>query len=71
MEINFEKSVLFTEVNGCLLVEVSAKKSAAFENLFGNLSFSRIGRVTANPFLSIANVKVPVNELITAFNTTF
>jgi phosphoribosylformylglycinamidine synthase len=71
MELNLDDSSLFTEANGCLLVEVSAKKSAAFENLFVNLSFSRIGRVTANPFLSIANVKVPVNELLTAFNTTF
>jgi phosphoribosylformylglycinamidine synthase subunit PurSL len=58
----------FTEVNGCLLVEVSSKDASAFESQFIDLPFGKIGIVISEPILKIANVEVPVDELVHAFN---
>ncbi len=60
---------MFTEVNGCLLVEVSPANTAAFENQFTNLPFIKIGEVTSKPILKISNVEIPVEELVHAFNS--
>ena len=60
---------IFTEVNGCLLAEVSPSNITAFENQFANLPFTKIGTVTAEPTLKIANEEIPVEELVHAFNT--
>jgi phosphoribosylformylglycinamidine synthase len=60
---------MFTEVNGCLLVEVSPANAAAFENQFTNLPFTKIGKVTSEPILKISNVDIPVEELVHAFNS--
>jgi phosphoribosylformylglycinamidine synthase subunit PurSL len=68
VELNIESSALFTEVNGCLLVEVSPASSPAFENQFANLPFSKIGKVASNPTLKISNVEIAVDELVHAFN---
>jgi phosphoribosylformylglycinamidine synthase II len=61
-------AALFTEVNGCLLVEVSPVNAAAFENQFTDLPFNKIGEVTSNPVLKISNVEIAVDELVHAFN---
>ena len=59
---------LFTEVNGCLLVEVSPEKADAFEKQFINLPYSRIGQVTSDPIFKIAGEEIPVSDLVHAFN---
>jgi phosphoribosylformylglycinamidine synthase len=59
---------LFTEVNGCLLVEVSSEKADSFEMQFADLPFSKIGEVTSHPILKIANEEISVSELVYAFN---
>ncbi len=59
----------FAEVNGCLLVEVSPEKADAFEKQFANLPYSKIGEVTSDPILKIANEEISVSELVRAFNT--
>ncbi|HEX9838189.1 MAG TPA: phosphoribosylformylglycinamidine synthase subunit PurL, partial [Anaerolineales bacterium] len=68
MELDIEESTLFSEVNGCLLVEVSPVNASAFENQFANLPFNRIGKVTSTSILKIANDEISVDELVHAFN---
>ncbi|MBK8821960.1 MAG: hypothetical protein IPN58_04930 [Anaerolineales bacterium] len=67
MEIN-TTSNLFTEVNGCLLVEVTPSNTSAFETQFSNLPITKIGTVTTNPILKFADIEIPVEELVHAFN---
>ncbi len=59
---------LFTEVNGCLLVEVSPKDAAEFEQGFAGLPLVKIGEVTTDPSLKIEDVEIPLHELVKAFN---
>ncbi len=59
----------FTEVNGCLLVEVSPANAAAFEAQFANLPFEKIGEVTSNPILKLGEQEIPVEDLVHAFNS--
>ncbi|NOT06455.1 MAG: phosphoribosylformylglycinamidine synthase subunit PurL [Anaerolineales bacterium] len=61
-------SNLFTEVNGCLLVEVTPFNIPVFENQFASLPFTKIGTVTTEPILKLANIEIPVNELVHAFH---
>jgi phosphoribosylformylglycinamidine synthase len=68
MEISIEAPDVFNEVNGCLLVEVSAENTSAFENQFTHLPFNKIGKVTSNPVFKISNVEIAVDELVHAFN---
>ena len=68
MEINITSN-FFTEFNGCLLVEVSPTDIPAFEQQFANLPFTKIGTVTNKPILKFADVEIPVEELVNAFNT--
>jgi phosphoribosylformylglycinamidine synthase len=68
MNINIDESNIFSEVNGCLLVEISPKDAPAFESQFANLSFNKIGNVTSNSILSLGNAKIEVEELVKAFN---
>ena len=69
MELNIEPSSLFTEVNGCLLVEVTPANVSAFEAVFANLPFTNIGKVTQHPFLDIRlSVSISVTDLVHAFN---
>ena len=58
----------FAEVNGCLLVEVTPENALGFESQFANLPVSKIGNVTSEPRLKIANEEIPVSELVYAFN---
>jgi phosphoribosylformylglycinamidine synthase len=58
----------FTEVNGCLLVEVSPEKASAFESHFDSLPLTKIGIVTSEPSLKIANEEVSLSDLVHAFN---
>jgi phosphoribosylformylglycinamidine synthase len=74
MTLNTEDTTLFTEVNGCLLVEVTTACSSAFESLFANLPFKKIGAVTQEPTLHIRfpiheSVSISVPDLVRAFNT--
>jgi phosphoribosylformylglycinamidine synthase len=69
MELDFEESAIFTQVNGCLLVEISAKDASIFENQFVNLPYRKIGSVTLNQILKMASAEIPVAELVHAFNT--
>lgn len=68
MELDLDVSAAFTEVNGCLLIEVSEENTSAVENQFSNLPFKKIGKVLSNPVLKISNVEIPVDELVHAFN---
>jgi phosphoribosylformylglycinamidine synthase subunit PurSL len=58
----------FTEVNGCLLAEVSPEKVDALENQFANLPFTKIGEVISDPVFKIANEEISVSELVYAFS---
>ncbi|MBK8781870.1 MAG: hypothetical protein IPO22_08690 [Anaerolineales bacterium] len=60
---------MFTEVNGCLLVEVSPSNAVAFESHFVNLPFQKIGVVTSNPILKLGEQEIPVEDLVHAFNS--
>jgi phosphoribosylformylglycinamidine synthase len=69
MELNTDASSLFTEVNGCLLVEVTPTNVSAFEAVFANLPFTIIGKVTQHPFLNIRlSVSISVADLAHGFN---
>jgi phosphoribosylformylglycinamidine synthase len=69
MELSFHEPELFTEVNGCLLVEVSPANASNFENQFANLPFKNVGIITQNPTLTIReSVSVSVFDLVRAFN---
>ncbi|MBI3161248.1 MAG: phosphoribosylformylglycinamidine synthase, partial [Chloroflexi bacterium] len=68
LELDIEASALFTEVNGCLLVEVAPANAPAFETQFLNLPFAKIGLVIAEPALKLASDEIPVEELVRAFN---
>jgi len=68
MELSVKASAAFTEVNGCLLVEVSPANSHAFENQFAGLPFTKIGNVTSNAVLKFSKVEIAVDELVHAFN---
>lgn len=68
MELNIQASSAFTEVNGCLLVEVSSEHKAALEKQFANLPINEIGHVASNPVLKISGIEIPVDELVYAFN---
>ncbi len=68
METNLTTN-LFTEVNGCLLVEVSPTDVPMFESQFIDLPITKIGAVTTQPILKFADVEIPVEELVNAFNT--
>ena len=68
MELSIEAFAAFTEVNGCLLVEVSPLNVLAFESQFSDLPFNDIGEVTSNAVLKISNVEISVDELVHAFN---
>ncbi len=68
MEINFDASSLFIEVNGCLLFEVAPANTSAFESQLINLSFHKVGIVTSSPILKFSAVEISMNELVHAFN---
>jgi phosphoribosylformylglycinamidine synthase len=59
---------LFTEVNGCLLVEVTPKDTPIFEQQFIDLPFAKIGIVTSSPILKLADTEISVEELVHAFH---
>ncbi|MHC1782379.1 MAG: phosphoribosylformylglycinamidine synthase subunit PurS [Anaerolineaceae bacterium] len=68
MELDVDPSILFSEVNGCLLVEVSPHDALLFAQYFTSLPILKIGRVTANPVLKLSNTEINVAELVHAFN---
>ncbi len=69
MELNIETAALFTEVNGCLLVEVTPASIPAFEKQFANLPLKHIGTVTQDAILKIReSVSISVTNLVRAFN---
>jgi phosphoribosylformylglycinamidine synthase len=68
MELDVEPSILFNEVNGCLLVEVSPQDACSFESHFAGLPARIIGKVCSDPILSMRGAAVSVEELVRAFN---
>jgi phosphoribosylformylglycinamidine synthase len=68
MKLTIEASSSFTEVNGCLLVEVSPADIPAFEKQFSNLPHTKVGEVLFDPVLRIAGEEVAVSDLVDAFN---
>jgi phosphoribosylformylglycinamidine synthase len=69
MKLDFAESALFTEVNGCLLVEIAPAGASAFEQQFKDLPFNKIGSVTQAPTLNIReSVSISVTDLANAFN---
>jgi phosphoribosylformylglycinamidine (FGAM) synthase-like enzyme/phosphoribosylformylglycinamidine (FGAM) synthase PurS component len=63
---------LFGETNGCLLVEVHPSDREAFEGMLAGLPICPVGRVAADPFLSIVSgdeafVRLPVEALVRAW----
>ena len=54
---------LFSENNGCLLVEIDNNQTAEFEKIFRNLPFKRIGQVTDNPHLIFTNYDHTIIDL--------
>jgi phosphoribosylformylglycinamidine synthase len=67
MNINFDSSTIFNEVNGCLLVEVTPENKTSFEKQFANLPFNKIGEVTSEPILKLNTNEITVEELVHAF----
>ena len=68
LDVNMDSTMLFSEVNGCLLVEVSPADAAAFEKQFANLPLMKIGKVLPEPILKISGVEIHMEELVRAFN---
>jgi phosphoribosylformylglycinamidine synthase len=65
---------LFGETNGCLLVEVKPENVAEFEKFFNGLPLQKIGKVLAEPRLSIttnneSRLSISVPDLVSAWNT--
>jgi phosphoribosylformylglycinamidine synthase subunit PurSL len=63
---------IFTETNGCLLVEVRPADVAAFESFFAGLPFSKLGLVTKAANLNISGptqslISLPITSLVTAW----
>jgi phosphoribosylformylglycinamidine synthase subunit PurSL len=65
---------LFGETSGCLLVEVKPENVAEFEEFFNGLPLQKIGKVLAEPRLSItmnneSRLSISVPDLVSAWNT--
>ena len=69
LEVVATSVALFTEVNGCLLIEVNPTDARVFESQFTELPITKIGTVTTQPILKFADVEISVEELVNAFNT--
>jgi phosphoribosylformylglycinamidine synthase subunit PurSL len=69
LDVNLESAVIFTEVNGCLLVEVSPADVTAFEKEFADIPIKKIAKVGNEPILKISGIEIQMDELIRAFNS--
>ncbi len=58
----------FVETNGCLLAEIAPAAESALCALFVNLPLTKIGTVTAEPMLKLADELIRLDELVNAFN---
>lgn len=61
---------LFGETNGCLLAEIAPEDAPAFFGAFSGLPIQKLGLVTADSFLKINEIAIPVADLVAAWNTT-
>ncbi len=69
MSLDVDTAMLFTEMNGCLLVEVSPEKASALEDIFAKLPTKRIGIVVEEPTFYIReSIAISVAGLADAFN---
>jgi phosphoribosylformylglycinamidine synthase len=64
--------LMFGQVNGCLLVEVSEQDRSAFEDYFVGLSYRIIGKVSPQPILRVSHageeiLTLPVADLVAAW----
>jgi phosphoribosylformylglycinamidine synthase II len=60
MDIDPISAVLFGEVNGCLLVEVTAESTVDFEGLLKGLPWQKIGVVSPDPHFKVFHHHKPV-----------
>lgn len=75
MSLTIEATDLFTETNGCLLVEVQPEHAAEFERAMADETHRRIGVVADDGNLRIASASnellaIPIDSLVAAWNTT-
>lgn len=68
LEISTSISAPFTEVNGCLLIEVTPSNAPTFESQFADLPFAKIGTVIVEPVLKLGSDEIPVADLVHTFN---
>jgi phosphoribosylformylglycinamidine synthase len=69
------QKALFGETNGCLLVEVEPVNAVAFEAELTGQFFQRLGRATSETSFRVTSqgktlFDLPVNELVSAWNTS-
>ncbi len=65
---------LFTETNGCLLVEVEPSNTDEFERILAGQTHQRLGLVATSNQLDIASasgplISIPIDRLVAAWNT--
>ncbi|MEQ1872831.1 MAG: phosphoribosylformylglycinamidine synthase subunit PurL [Ilumatobacteraceae bacterium] len=75
LTLTVEEGDLFTETNGCLLVEVVPEHADQFESTLADQPHQRLGVVTTGNRLEIAAdnrtfISLPIDELVGAWNTT-
>ncbi len=75
LSLTIEEANLFTETNGCLLVEVQPDHADEFERTLVDQPHQRIGFVAGSHQLLIASasqelLSIPIDQLVTAWNTT-
>ena len=72
--LNGNSSVLFSESNSRLLIEVPQRFCSSFEQLMEGSTFARIGSVTDKKQLNIVGrgetiIDLPIGELMTSWKT--
>jgi phosphoribosylformylglycinamidine synthase subunit PurSL len=68
MKLDVNPAEAFTEVNGCLLIEVSPANALAFEKELSGLPCKQIGNVIEETVLKISKIEISVDDLVHEFN---
>jgi len=66
---NLSARELFGETTGCLLVEIESKKLSRLEEIFKDLPYRKLGKVTSTQILKLGTSSIELDELLQAFNT--
>jgi phosphoribosylformylglycinamidine synthase len=72
LDVRPDASILFGQVNGCLLVEVSRQDCSTFEASFAGLPCRLIGEICLHPLLTVSYtaeeiLSLPVADLVAAW----